>query len=201
MSQHTENSTCFECDRGVCREVTEPYEVQLPDGDNFTIPALTILRCDACGELSIPAASAKAIDAAILEYSDTVSVEFLKDFLTSFNLDQTEAAEALGLGAKTFHRWVRATQRVSRSMGYFLRAIVEFPEAFEWIQQRRWRGVRVACSVSVVPSPTVEISVATVRQKFPAIFQRIESTSGRNVGRFVDPSFNAARVFGSVGRR
>jgi len=98
-----------------------------------------MLRCDVCGEFSIPAASARAIDAAILEYSDTVSVEILKEFLTKFHLDQTEAADALGLGAKTFHRWVRGTQRVSRSMGYFLRAMVEFPEAFEWIQQRRWR--------------------------------------------------------------
>lgn len=148
MSQHPENSTCFECDCGVCREVTEPYAVQLPDGDNFTIPALTILRCDACGELSIPAASAKAIDAAILEYSDTVSVEFLKHFLTSFNLDQTEAAEALGLGAKTFHRWVRGTKRVSRSMGFFLRAMVEFPEAFDWIQQRSWRELDCTASES-----------------------------------------------------
>lgn len=130
---------CLDCDRGVCREVTEPYEVELPDGDSLTIPSLTMFRCKTCGELSIPAASARAIDAAILEYSDTVSVDFLKEFLTKFNLDQTEAAEALGLGAKTFHRWVRGTHRVSRSMGYFLRAMVEFPQAFEWIQQRGWR--------------------------------------------------------------
>ena len=111
----------------------------MPDGDSFTIPSLSVIRCDSCDEISIPAASAKAIDAAILEYSETVSVEFLREFLANFNLDQTEAAEALGLGGKTVHRWVRGTQRVSRSMGYFLRAMVEFPEAFEWIQHRRWR--------------------------------------------------------------
>jgi len=139
MSSAPANMMCSDCNRGVCREVTEPYEVQLPDSDGFTIPSLTMLRCDVCGEFSIPAASARAIDAAILEYSDTVSVEILKEFLTKFHLDQTEAADALGLGAKTFHRRVRGTQRVSRSMGYFLRAMVEFPEAFEWIQQRRWR--------------------------------------------------------------
>ena len=63
MSTESENMTCFECDRGVCHEVTEPYEVRLPDGDSFTIPSLAILRCDACGEISIPAASAKVIDA------------------------------------------------------------------------------------------------------------------------------------------
>ena len=137
MSEYSTN--CFECESGVCHEVTEPYEVQLPDGDCFTIPSLSIIRCDDCGEISIPAASAKVIDAAILEYSETVSVEFLKSFLTKFNLDQTEAAEALGLGGETFHRWVRGTHRVNRSMGFFLRAMVEFPEAFEWIQNRCWR--------------------------------------------------------------
>lgn len=130
---------CIDCNRGVCHEVIEPYEVQLPDSDGFIIPSLMMLRCDACGEISIPAASARAIDAAIQEHSDTVSVDFLKEFLTKFNLDQTEAAEALGLGAKTFHRWVRGSHRVSRSMGYFLRAMFEFPQAFEWIQQRQWR--------------------------------------------------------------
>lgn len=139
MSNAQENLVCLDCDRGVCREVIEPYEVKLPDGDKFTIPSLTMFRCDTCSELSIPAATARAIDAAIEEYSDTVSVEFLQEFLAKFNLDQTEAAEALGLGAKTFHRWIRGTQRISRSMGFFLRAMVEFPEAFGWIQQRRWR--------------------------------------------------------------
>lgn len=146
------NRNCFECESGVCHEVTEPYEVQLPDGDCFTIPSVSIIRCDGCGEISIPAASAKVIDAAIVEYSETVSVEFLKSFLTQFNLDQTEAAESLGLGGKTFHRWVRGTQRVSRSMGFFLRAMVEFPEAFEWIQNRRWRENQEASHDVVVES-------------------------------------------------
>ena len=139
MADPNENTNCFECESGVCREIKEPYVVELPDGDSFTIPSLSVIRCDSCDEISIPAASAKAIDAAILEYSETVSVEFLREFLANFNLDQTEAAEALGLGGKTVHRWVRGRQRVSRSMGFFLRAMVEFPEAFEWIQHRRWR--------------------------------------------------------------
>lgn len=162
MSEHSTN--CFECKSGVCHEVAERYEVQLPDGDCFTIPSLSIIRCDGCGEISIPAASAKMIDAAILEYSETVSVEFLKSFLTKFNLDQSEAAEALGLGGKTFHRWVRGTQRVSRSMGFFLRAMVEFPEAFGWIQNRRWRENHAASDDVVVESVKhVETSTSATR--------------------------------------
>ena len=65
MAERNRNTVCFECESGLCHEVTEPYEVQLPDGDRFTIPLLSVIRCDACGEISIPAASAKVIDAAI----------------------------------------------------------------------------------------------------------------------------------------
>ena len=156
------NINCFECESGICREITEPYEVQLPDGDCFTIPSLSIIRCDGCGEISIPAASAKVIDAAIVEYSETVSVEFLKSFLTKFNLDQTEASEALRLGGKTFHRWVRGTHRVSRSMGFFLRAMIEFPEAFEWIQNRRWRETHeTSANVAVQSAENIEMPTSS----------------------------------------
>lgn len=163
MADPNENTNCFECESGVCREVKEPYVVELPDGDRFTISSLSVIRCDTCDEVSIPGASAKVIDDAILEYSETVSVEFLREFLAKFNLDQTEAAEALGLGGKTVHRWVRGTQRVSRSMGFFLRAMVEFPEAFEWIQHRRWRENNVALENGEVQSvERVEMGTSAV---------------------------------------
>ncbi len=163
MADPNENTNCLECESGVCREVTEPYLVALPDGDSFTIPSLSVIRCDTCDDVSIPAASAKVFDDAILEYSETVSVEFLREFLAKFSLDQTEAAEALGLGGKTVHRWVRGTQRVSRSMGFFLRAMVEFPEAFEWIQHRRWRENNVALEIGEVKSvERVEMGTSAV---------------------------------------
>ena len=188
------NRNCFECESGVCHEVTEPYEVQLPDGDSFTIPSLSVIRCDACGEISISAASAKVIDAAILEYSETVSGEFLKSFLTQFNLDQTEAAESLGLGGKTFHRWVRGTQRVSRSMGFFLRSMAEFPETFEWIQNRQWR----TRGIPALQQPVLSIELGD-HEKFPAISRRTNSRlykQDRSCA--ISPTFNAAQTFRSV---
>jgi len=59
MSNDSLDLMCPECDRGVCYEVNEPYDVLLPDGDRFMIPSLTVLRCNACGEIAIPAASAR----------------------------------------------------------------------------------------------------------------------------------------------
>ena len=59
--------------------------------------------------------------------------------LEASGLSQKDFADAIGLGEKTFHRWLKGTQIASRSMGYYLRAMQHFPEAFEWVKKRGWR--------------------------------------------------------------
>ena len=111
----------------------------MPDGDTLTVPKLLILRCDKCGEDTIPPDSSRRIETAVDQHQDTLPPAAVRSFLEQFQIDQTEAAEALGMGGKTFHRWARGTQRISRSMGYFLRALMAHPDVFEWIRDRRWR--------------------------------------------------------------
>ena len=71
--------------------------------------------------------------------TERLSQKELEDLQEKSGLDQTEISEVLGLGSKTFHRWLKGTQYPSRSMGYYLRVLAEFPEAFEWLKAKGWR--------------------------------------------------------------
>jgi hypothetical protein len=51
----------------------------------------------------------------------------------------TLLAESLGLGSKTWMRWENGEQNISRSMGYFIRTLSQFPEVYEWVADRGWR--------------------------------------------------------------
>jgi hypothetical protein len=51
----------------------------------------------------------------------------------------TLLAESLGLGSKTWMRWENGEQNISRSMGYFIRTLSQFPEVYEWVADRSWR--------------------------------------------------------------
>ncbi len=137
MSNHPE--TCFACSEGRYQEVIEDYRLDLPEGETLTVPKLLILRCAKCGEESIPPESSRRIETAVDQHQDTLPPAAVRSFLEQFRIDQTEAAKALGMGGKTLHRWARGTQRVSRSMGFFLRALMAHPAVYEWIRDRSWR--------------------------------------------------------------
>jgi DNA-binding transcriptional regulator YiaG len=63
-----------------------------------------------------------------------------QEYQQTLGLSAKDFAEAIGLGEKTFHRWLKGTQVVSRSMGYYLRALQRFPESFAWVRERGWRS-------------------------------------------------------------
>ena len=129
---------CDECGEGVLRECVDDYQTELSDGHILIVPKIPFARCDKCDAIELPPESWQKVDDAIDEHNDTFKPEEIQAFLNKFGVDQTEAAEALGLGAKTVHRWARGNQRVSRSMGYFLRTIMHHPELFQWVKQRGW---------------------------------------------------------------
>lgn len=164
---------CFECGAELFPSI-EPYTVQLPDGDSFVLPSLEIFRCGQCAAVEIPSASSEQIELAIDKYTDSLSAEFLEEFLTHFGLDQTTAAQALGLGGKTIHRWIRGTQRVSRSMGYFLRAMRQFPEAFHWVRNRAWQHKE-----DCLNAPAATLQNESIAQRFPATARRLLRQSSR----------------------
>jgi DNA-binding transcriptional regulator YiaG len=190
MSNHPK--TCFDCGEGQYQEVIEDYRLDLPEGETLTVPKLLILRCGTCGEDTIPPESSRRIETAVEQHQDTLPAVAVRSFLEQFQVDQTEAAEALGMGGKTLHRWARGTQRVSRSMGYFLRALMAHPAVYEWIRDRRWRHAEQTAGQNIA----VQLGgywKAEYQVRFPASAAR---TSGVQEEASPNPTirrFNAAR--------
>lgn len=190
MSNHPE--TCFACGEGHYQEVIEDYRLDLPEGETLTVPKLLILRCGKCGEDTIPPESSRRIETAVEQNQDTLPAAAIRAFLEQFQIDQTEAAEALGMGGKTLHRWARGTQRVSRSMGYFLRALMAHPAVYEWIRDRRWRRAEQT------PNQTVAVQLggyweAEYQVRFPASGGRASGTQTETMPKPTIRRFNAAR--------
>lgn len=190
MSNHPE--TCFACGEGHYQEVVEDYRLDLPEGETLTVPKLLILRCNKCGEETIPPESSRRIETAVDQHQDTLPAAAIRSFLEQFQIDQTEAAEALGMGGKTFHRWARGTQRVSRSMGYFLRALMANPAVYEWIRDRRWRRAEQTANQTIA----VQLGgywEAEYQVRFPASGGRTSGTQTEAAPKPVIRRFNAAR--------
>jgi len=190
MTNHPE--TCFACGDGHYHEVVEDYRLDLPDGETLTVPQLLILRCDKCGEDTIPPESSRRIEMAVEQHQDTLSPAAVLSFLKQFHIDQTEAAEALGMGGKTLHRWARGTQRVSRSMGYFLRALMAHPSVYEWIRDRRWKRAELEMSENIYVQ-LGDYWEADYQVRFPAICGRTSTTQAETTQKKTRREFNAAR--------
>lgn len=132
-------ATCFECDQGPYEIIVKPYESCGQDGNIVLVPEVTFLRCAHCGDELLPAESDRYIARYVTAAGEQLTKSQLFAMLEASGLSQKDFAEAIGLGEKTFHRWLKGTQMVSRSMGYYLRALGEFPDAFSWVKERRWR--------------------------------------------------------------
>ncbi len=134
------NTPCPCCGEGTIISLTRDYLAKIGDGQTIKIPNIQMDVCDKCGEQILSLESAREVDAAIAEYTDRLTPEELTEVRREFKLDQTEMSEALGLGSKTYHRWEKGSQYPSRSMGYYLRILRHYPEAFEWLRSRGWKG-------------------------------------------------------------
>ncbi len=164
------------------RRVVEAYQSRSNDGNVVTIPEVTLYRCDKCDEVLLPAPSLRKISEYEANELEQLSAAQIHGIFDRADVTQKDFTSALGLGEKTFHRWLKGTQTVSRSMGYYLRAVDHFPEVFAWINDRKWR--------------TPERKVARVSQRsvvvFPALAKR--EASGL-IEASLSPGANPARSF------
>jgi putative zinc finger/helix-turn-helix YgiT family protein len=135
-----EGQTCPFCGAGKFVLTTIDYEAELPDAQTLVVPNLPVERCDQCGETVFPAESSQRIDSAIAEGTEQLTPRELERIRDDLGVDQTEMSEILGLGGKTYHRWENGSQYPSRSMGYYIRLLHEFRDAFDWLRERGWRG-------------------------------------------------------------
>jgi hypothetical protein len=82
----------------------------------------------------------------------------------------TLLAESLGLGSKTWMRWENGEQNMSRSMGYFIRAMAQFPEVYEWVADRGWRQDEAEEQATTQePSSAVDETLSKLMQDLNAL--------------------------------
>jgi putative zinc finger/helix-turn-helix YgiT family protein len=136
----TKNMLCTCCGEGTLRSLNRDYLAPIGEGQKIKIPNVSMEVCDKCGEEILSLEAAREVDSAIAEYTDRLTPKELTALREGFGLDKTEMSEALGLGGKTYLRWEQGSQYPSRSMGYYLRVLREFPMAFEWLRARGWKG-------------------------------------------------------------
>lgn len=165
---------CFECEKGRLVEVVQDYTDVGPDGVSVVVPGVKMLRCTDCGEELIPAESNRYISRYVAESNEQLTKGQLYAMLEASGLSQKDFAEAIGLGEKTFHRWLKGTQIASRSMGYYLRAMERFPDAFAWVRERGWRKP-VQAPVHTPKRETAGLS------PFPALAKRSAAPDARVV--------------------
>jgi putative zinc finger/helix-turn-helix YgiT family protein len=134
----TKETTCPCCGKGALRTLKREFVANIGEGQKLRIPDIEMEVCHKCGQEILSLESARQVDAAIAVHTERLTTKDLRAIREQFGVDQTEMSEAFGLGAKTFHRWEKGSQYPSRSMGYYLRLLREFPESFEWLRSRRW---------------------------------------------------------------
>jgi DNA-binding transcriptional regulator YiaG len=152
--------SCFECDEGRYKVVSHAYEQRGIDGVIVVVPDVQFLRCSNCGDEIIPAESDRYISRFVAEANEQLSKAELFAMLVQSGLNQKEFAEAIGLGEKTFHRWLKGTQVASRSMGYYLRVLNRFPNVFGWVKDRKWRET------------APRVAKADCKERFPALAEQ-----------------------------
>lgn len=152
ISQPAPADLCAQCHEGTYQSMTKDYTVELRDGDQCTIANLAQRKCNQCGHVVLPWPSVQRVDRAVADHTEPLTAEFLKQTRERLQPNMTLLAESLGLGSKTWMRWEKGEQNISRSMGYFIRAMAQFPEVYEWVADRAWRADEIGLKTAK-PSP------------------------------------------------
>jgi YgiT-type zinc finger domain-containing protein len=156
ISQPAPADLCAQCHEGTYQSMTKDYTVELRDGDQCTIANLAQRKCNQCGHIVLPWPSVQRVDRAVADHTEPLTAEFLKQTRERLQPNMTLLAESLGLGSKTWMRWEKGEQNISRSMGYFVRAMAQFPEVYEWVADRAWRADEIELKTAK-PSPIKDL--------------------------------------------
>jgi putative zinc finger/helix-turn-helix YgiT family protein len=156
------NNVCPSCGEATLQTVKRDYIAPIGEGQKLRIPSIEMEVCDKCGEEILSLEAAREVDSAIAEHTDRLNPDELTAIRENFGVDKTEMSDVLGLGGKTYLRWEQGSQYPSRSMGYYLRVLREFPDSFAWLRSRGWRGRNRVAAAERTP-------LAEMQQRFPAL--------------------------------
>jgi putative zinc finger/helix-turn-helix YgiT family protein len=171
MSDESKNKStkniCPTCRNATIRRVTRDYKVNLPDGQTSTVANLSFEECPECKDEFFSSEAMDRISDKVSAELDSLSLSDLKKIREKLQPNMTLLAESLGLGSKTWMRWENGEQNISRSMGYFIRTLSQFPEVYEWVADRGWRQDEAEEQATTQqPSSAIEELLSKVAQDF-----------------------------------
>ena len=131
---------CYECNEGRYHEVQKDYHSLGSGGEQCVVPNVKFWVCSACQDELITEEGLQKITEFTREANERLSPDELKDAREKYEQNLKDMSEILGLGEKTYGRWEKGIQFPNRSMGYYIRVLAEFPEAFEWLKNKGWKN-------------------------------------------------------------
>jgi len=145
---------CPKClKRAVQPNVLPEYQAKAKhDGrlHEFTIPALQVARCQACGEVLFTNETDEQISRALRENLGLLQPEQIRALRAERT--QQDFADLLGTATETISRWETGVVIQSRSMDKFLRIFMTLPEAEETLRQPRGASVPNEWAKAVSPN-------------------------------------------------
>jgi putative zinc finger/helix-turn-helix YgiT family protein len=122
---------CRHCGRQEVVMTTTRYRAEVRhDGrlHTFTIPALEIAACRACGEKVFTEKVDAQINDALRAHLHLLTPAQIRDGIKRVGLSQKTLAARLGIAEATLSRWLNETQIQSRALDNLLRLFFEIPE-------------------------------------------------------------------------
>jgi putative zinc finger/helix-turn-helix YgiT family protein len=197
MSDESKNNSskdiCPTCRNATIRRVTRDYKVNLPDGQTSTVANLSFEECPECKDEFFSSEAMDRISDKVSAELDSLSSSDLKRIREKLQPNMTLLAESLGLGSKTWMRWENGEQNISRSMGYFIRTLSQFPEVYEWVADRGWRQDEAEDQATTQqPSSAIDELLSKVAQDFLLVqsSETAEMDEDKELDKYLDQVFN-----------
>ncbi len=140
MAERRFSPKCGKCRQRSVALVTIPYDITIDhDGRKYQIhiPALTVPRCAACGEIAIDDEADRVIEAAFRQEAKLLAGAEIRRLRERLGLTQQELADRLGIAGATLSRWETGAQRQQRAMDVLLRLFFNVPEARAYLTYSR----------------------------------------------------------------
>jgi len=197
MSDESKNKSikdiCPTCRNATIRRVTRDYKVKLPNGQTSTVANLSFEECPECKDEFFSSEAMDRISDKVSGELDSLSLSDLKKIREKLQPNMTLLAESLGLGSKTWMRWENGEQNISRSMGYFIRTLSQFPEVYEWVADRGWRQDEAEeQTITQEPSSASDETLSKVMQDYLSLKsgETLSEDEKEESGKFVNEMFN-----------
>jgi DNA-binding transcriptional regulator YiaG len=119
---------CVECGNVEVRPAIISYNAEVKhDGRlwKFTIPALKVNQCAACGEVYFDHITDDQISLGLREHLNLLSPQQIRDGLKTLGLMQKEFGQRIGVAPETISRWLSGTHIQSRAMDNLMRLFFE----------------------------------------------------------------------------